>query len=227
LKKGFIVTIDGPAGAGKSTVSQQLAEVLGGVLLDTGAMYRGVAYFALKKEAKTAREYGVIARALKFDVDVQTQAVLVNGIFLGSKIRSAKVSDMASLVGRYKAVRHILTSRQRSLGRALSVRLPVVIEGRDIGSVVFPKAEFKFFVTASPQVRAERRWTQLKKQGVKGLTLKEVLRQQQARDRQDSQRALAPLRCPPDAVVVDTSSMGISQVVHFMNDHIQGHLSLT
>lgn len=221
FKKGFIVSIDGPAGAGKSTVSRQLAEALGGVLLDTGAMYRSVAYFALATNLKLAKDFGNIARALEFDYDQETKILNINGENLGAKIRSEEVSAMASSVSRFKSVRAALTKRQRTLGKKLSRKVPVVMEGRDIGTVVFPEAQYKFFVTASEEVRAERRLKQLKKLGIKGESLKSVLKQQQSRDHQDSHRKIAPLRCPEGAIVVDTSSMGISQVVHFLCDHIR------
>ncbi len=221
FKRGFIVSIDGPAGAGKSTVSRQLADALGGVLLDTGAMYRAVAYFAIHSEVKLAKDFGNIARRLEFDYDKETKILTINGQDLGSKIRSEEVSVMASAVSRFKSVRLALTRRQRAMGKKLSRKVPVVMEGRDIGTVVFPEAKYKFFVTASAEVRAERRLKQLKKMGIKGDSLKSVLKQQEARDRQDSSRKLAPLRCPEGAVVVDTSSMGIPQVVHFLSDHIR------
>jgi cytidylate kinase len=228
FKHGFVIAIDGPAGAGKSTVSRQLAVALGGVLLDTGAMYRGVAYYAVKEGKKTAKDLSAIAKRLHFDVDRSDgHTLLVNKENLGTKLRTETVSAMASSVSRFKGVRLSLTRRQRAIGRELSKKLPVVMEGRDIGTVVFPKAMFKFYVTASPEVRAERRLSQLKKQGMQGASLKEVLKQQEARDDQDSTRKLAPLRCSEDAVVVDTSSMGITQVVRFMAGHIRNYFDLT
>ncbi len=227
FRHGFIVAIDGPAGAGKSTVSRQLAVALGGVLLDTGAMYRGVAFYAVLEDARTAKAYGAIAKTLHFDVDKDdAHTLLVNREDLGAKLRSEAVSAKASDVSKYKGVRLVLTRRQRALGRQLSKKIPVVMEGRDIGTVVFPEATFKFYVTARPEVRAERRLAQLRKQGMHGAPLKEVLRQLGARDEQDSTRKLAPLRCAEDAVVVDTSSMGIAQVVRFMADHIRNTMSL-
>jgi cytidylate kinase len=224
-KKGFIVAIDGPAGAGKSTVSRQLALTLDGVLMDTGAMYRSVAFYAILEGAKTAREFGAIARRLHFDMDRDRQVLLVDGEDLGSKLRTEQVSAMASSVSRFKSVRSVLTRRQRALGRALAKKFPVVVEGRDIGTVVFPKIRFKFFVTASPEVRAKRRVDQLKKQGVRA-SMKEVLKALEERDAMDANRAVAPLRCPEDAVIVDTSTMQIAQVVQFMHDHVRNALAL-
>ncbi len=222
---GFVVAIDGPSGAGKSTVSRQLAEALGGKLLDTGAMYRSVAYFALKEEALKEADFARIARGLRFSTDPKTECLLTNGEDLGHKIRSEKVSDMASAVSVIREVREILTKKQRRLAKEWSRRIPVVVEGRDIGTVVFPKVPFKFYVTADASVRAERRYEQLKARGVK-VSFKKILRQHESRDERDSTRKIAPLKCPEDAVVVDTSSMGVAQVVKFMRDHIKAHVTL-
>jgi CMP/dCMP kinase len=225
-KKGLIVAIDGPSGAGKSTVSKQLAEALGGMLLDTGGMYRSVAYFALQESVEKAAELGKLARRLEFDVDQETKVLLVGGKDMGAKLRTEEVSAKASSISQFLMVRKALTQCQRRLSRKWAQRFPVVVEGRDIGTVVFPDVPFKFFVTASPEVRAKRRLGQLRKAGVKGMTLAKIMRQNSNRDRQDSTRKLAPLKVADDAVVVDTSSMGISQVVHFMRDHIQGRIAL-
>lgn len=226
MKKGYIVTIDGPAGAGKSTVSRQLAEKLEGKLLDTGAMYRAVAYFAVERAAKTAREFSQITKEIQFDVDLETGNILIDGIDLGHRIRTEEMSKFASYVSQFKSVRSVLTVRQRRIGKKLSQRYPVVVEGRDIGTVVFPKEKFKFFVTASSEVRAKRRYQQLKRHGAKGLTQKKILKEIQKRDSQDMERKIAPLKCPKDAVIVDTSKMGISQVVAFLSTHIQGMLEI-
>lgn len=222
---GYVVAIDGPAGAGKSTVSKQLAEALGGKLMDTGAMYRSVAYYAVKQGVEGPKELSRIARGLSFSVDPKSETLLVNGEDLGLKLRTERVSQMASSISRYRGVRSALTKQQRKLAKVWSKRIPVVVEGRDIGTVVFPNVPFKFYVTADPKVRAERRYHQLKRNGAT-VTLKEILEQNENRDRQDSTRKLAPLRCPEDAVVVDTSSMGITQVVKFMRDHIRAHVTL-
>lgn len=217
---GFIVAIDGPAGAGKSTVSRKLAEALNGHLLDTGAMYRAVAYTALVSGAEDEQAFSKIAEKLQFDMDPSSGNVLVNGEDLGMRLRSEKVSGMASSVSQFKGVRNVLTKRQRSLAKKWSKKIPIVVEGRDIGTVVFPKVRFKFFVTADAEVRAKRRYNELKKRGGK-VSLKDILKKAQSRDKQDSTRRLAPLKCPKDAVVVDTSHMSINQVVQFMKNHIE------
>src|SRR5580698_9624789 len=136
-KKGFIVAIDGPSGAGKSTVSRMLADSLKGKLLDTGAMYRAVAYFSLKQRADSAKTFSSIAQNLRFDMDPKTGAILVDKIDLGAKLRTEKVSLMASHVSQFKEVRRVLTLRQRALALKWAKRMPVVVEGRDIGTVVF------------------------------------------------------------------------------------------
>lgn len=218
--KGYVVALDGPAGAGKSTVSALLAKALGGVLLDTGAMYRSVAYFALKQGAKTATEFSHIAQKLHFEPDKKSGQLLVNKVNLGQRLRTPAVSAMASHVSRFRGVRRILTSRQRGLARKLKRTLPIIVEGRDIGTVVFPDVEFKFYVAADAKIRARRRYLQLKRQGTRKITFKQVLREQRMRDKQDMERTVAPLRVAKNAVVVDTSSMGVKQVAHFMRDHI-------
>ena len=226
IKSGYIVAIDGPAGAGKSTVSRLLALDLNGRLLDTGAMYRSVAYFAVKEKVTTATGFAKIARKLKFDYDSRNQSLLVNGIEMGQRLRTQNVSGLASKVSAFKGVRETLTARQRSLAKQWATECPVVVEGRDIGTVVFPDVEYKFYVTADPRVRAERRFHQLKKQGAKEVSLKAILKANMERDKQDSSRKHAPLKCAQDAIVVDTSKMSINQVVQFMSEHIKGRIEL-
>ncbi len=224
--KGFIVAIDGPSGAGKSTVSRQLADALEGLLLDTGGMYRSVAYYSVREGAVSAQDLRKVASRLEFDVDSQTKVLLVNGVDLGPRLRTEEVSLMASEISKYRGVRQALTQGQRRLAKKWAKHSPVVVEGRDIGTVVFPKVPFKFFVTASPEVRGKRRLAQLRKQGVKGISLQKVLKQNEVRDEQDSTRKIAPLKVADDAVVVDTSTMRITQVVQFMHDHIRGRIGL-
>jgi cytidylate kinase len=222
---GIIVAVDGPSGAGKSTVSQQLAQALHGVLLDTGAMYRSVAWYAMQVGAETPEEFGKIARALKFEITGDTHKLLVNGTDPGSELRSQGVSHMASMVSKETSVRKVLTRRQRDLAKRWSRKCPIVVEGRDIGTVVFPYVRFKFFVTADAKTRATRRREQLQKQGLKSPSLKELTKQIEERDARDSTRKVAPLKCAKDAIFVDSTSLDIRQVVKFMMDHIEGALA--
>lgn len=220
------MAIDGPSGAGKSTVSRGLAEALEGVLLDTGAMYRSIAWYAMREGAETLKEYEALAKRIKFEIDRQHQRILVDGEDPGSRLRSQGVSHMASLVSKEKGVRALLTRRQRSLAIRWSKKCPVVVEGRDIGTVVFPDVRFKFFVTADAKTRATRRKEQLTRQGLKVPPLKELVRQIEERDERDSSRKVAPLKCAKDAILVDSTSLDIRQVVTFMMDHIRGVLEL-
>lgn len=226
VKSGYVVAIDGPAGAGKSTVSRLLALELDGRLLDTGAMYRSVAYYAVKEGVATASGFSKIARALEFEYDPKNQSLLVNGKEMGNRLRTQQVSQLASTVSAFKGVRQTLTTCQRKLAKTWAKKCPVVVEGRDIGTVVFPKVDYKFYVTADPRVRAERRYQQLKKQGTKGVSMQSILKANLERDKQDSGRKHAPLKCAEDAIVVDTSKMSINQVVNFMAEHIRGRISL-
>lgn len=223
---GVVVAVDGPSGAGKSTVSQRLAEALGGVLLDTGAMYRTVAWYAMRVGAETPKEFEKIARELKFEIKKDSQKILVDGQSLGTELRSQGVSHMASLVSKEAGVRKTLTKQQRDIAKGWSKKCPVVVEGRDIGTVVLPDVRFKFFVTADSKTRAMRRREQLEQQGLKAPSLKDLTQQIEERDERDSSRRVAPLKCAKDAVIVDTTSLDIKQVVTFMMDHIKGVMEL-
>ncbi|MBI4404698.1 MAG: (d)CMP kinase [Deltaproteobacteria bacterium] len=216
-----VVAIDGPSGAGKSTVSSELAKALGARLLDTGATYRAAAYIALQKKATSEKAFERIARELDFKISRDGKTLLVGGRNLGVRLRTERVSQMASFISQFKGVRKVITSKQRSVARRCSRHNPVVVEGRDIGTVVFPDARHKFFVTASPKVRAERRYEQLKARGVR-VSLHSVLAEQAKRDKRDSTRAHAPLKCATDAIVVDTSEMTIKEVVGLLEKHIAG-----
>jgi len=226
LLRGLIIAIDGPSGAGKSTIAEGLARELNGIVLNTGAMYRSVAYHALLREKILARDLGLLAKSLRFDMSPDRAYLMVNGEDLGAKLRTEGVSKKASDVSAFRSVRTVLTQRQRQLAKKLSQLYPVVVEGRDIGTYVFPRTRFKFFVTAEPKVRAKRRLEQLRTQGVRGLTIKDVQQLNKIRDDQDSGRRHAPLRCAEDAIVVDTSSMEIEQVIRFMSDHVVGRRKL-
>jgi cytidylate kinase len=220
-----IVAIDGPAGAGKSTVARRLAEVLGFVLVDTGAMYRAVALAAQRTGIpwSDADRVGELARALvartalAFDRDpARGSRVYVDGADVSDAIRAPDIGMGASTVSAYKAVRDALLEMQRQAGRAGGV----VLEGRDIGTVVFPDAEVKFFLTARPEVRARRRFDELVAKGAR-VSFEETLEDVRRRDDQDTTRAVAPLRQAPDATLVDSSEMGIDEAVARMVERVR------
>jgi len=210
----LVVTIDGPAGAGKSTVAKQLARALGYRLLDTGAIYRSVALCARRAGTawSDAAACAAIARALdirfEFVAEDGTDAknhVFVAGEDVTAAIRTPEVSQGASQVSAHPEVRAALLDLQRRLGAGGGV----VVEGRDTGTVVFPAAEAKFFLTASEQERARRRVAELGPSASYEDTLREI----RERDLRDASRDVAPMRPAPDAVIVDSSTQTIEQVV--------------
>lgn len=215
-----IVTIDGPSGAGKSTISQSLAAGLGYAYLDTGAMYRAV---ALKVERSGIEEDDPDAlEQLLAGIDLQLQAdggetrVILDGEDVSLLIRTPEMSMVASRVSAILAVREKLTQLQREIGN----RGQIVAEGRDMGTVVFPQAAWKFFLDATPEERARRRVLQLQEKGQQ-VDEQETLRLIIERDRADSTRALAPLKPAADAIMVDSSQLTIDEVVALMMEKVE------
>lgn len=208
----MIVAIDGPAGAGKSTIAQAVARELGLQLIDTGAMYRTVAYQALQRgvSLEDASALAEVARGLDFSFELvgNENRATCNGVALGTEIRSEEVSRASSVVSQYPAVREALVALQRKMGE----RQDSVMEGRDIGTVVFPDAQVKVFLTASPQERARRRVEQLRERGSQA-NYEQILSDIVARDERDSTRAAAPLVAAPDAVQIDSTAHTIDEVV--------------
>ncbi|MEK0443189.1 MAG: (d)CMP kinase [Actinobacteria bacterium] len=201
---GVVVAIDGPAGAGKSTIAKALADDLGFEYLDTGAMYRGVTFEVLRRglEATDIEAVGRVAREIHF---VQTRHSLqVNGVDATAEIRTPAVDAAVSHVAANSAVREVLRTRQREW---IAEHGGGVVEGRDIGSVVFPDATLKVYLVASPLVRAQRRVAQ------HGGDVAEIARAIAERDERDSTRSDSPLRKMPDAVVVDTSERSVPEVI--------------
>lgn len=204
----MIVAIDGPAGAGKSSVSLRLAQQLGFTRVDTGALYRAVALAAV--EAGVPGEGPALDALLaQLDLDVAPDgAVSLNGVLVGDRIRTPEISAASSRFAAFPAVRAALLGLQRALGR----RRDSVLDGRDIGTVVFPDADAKIYLTASAAERARRRLAELATQGHEG-DLAQVQAEIEARDRADSTRAVAPLKKADDAIQVDATHMALEQVV--------------
>jgi cytidylate kinase len=211
-----VITIDGPAGAGKSTAARELARRLGYRLLDTGAMYRALAWAV--REAGIPAEDGPALRALleRTTVELRDDRVLVNGRDVTGEIRTPAIGELTSLLTMLRAVRDKLTPVQR----ALAARGGVVLEGRDTGSVVCPDAEVKFYLDADLDARARRRQEELAERGER-LDLAAVREDVARRDRQDMGRAIAPLVCPADAVVVDTTGLGEDVVVERLLEAVE------
>ena len=211
-KLPFVVAIDGPAGAGKSTVARALAERLGYTLLDTGALYRSVALIAQRRGIAwdDAVRLGELACGLEvsFVQDGEKTRVLADGVDVTDDIRRAEISEGASRVSALPEVRHGLLEIQRRV----ATRASVVADGRDIGTVVFPGAQAKFFLIANVETRAQRRALELQTAG-RPAALAEVLADMAKRDARDSERAVAPLRQAEDAVAIDSSGMTPEQVV--------------
>ncbi len=221
--KGFIIAIDGPSGAGKSTITRLLADRLGYIHIDTGAMFRVVA-LAAKRAGITADDEEALAglcRGLsiafsRFDSGCR---VLMNGEDVSGAIRTPDISLLTSAVSAVKSVRQCLKARQREMGRDGGV----VLEGRDIGTVIFPDAEVKFFLTASAEERGRRRFLELRAKG-EDVTLEGTIADVARRDAQDEQREHAPLRQASDAIAIDSSRLTIEEVLKMMIEKIQERL---
>jgi cytidylate kinase len=206
----LVVTLDGPAGVGKTTLAKRVSAALGVAYLDTGAMFRGAA-LALGGDARSMPEDELAPKLEKIEFSLAgtgpDSLVIMDGRKLGPEIRTERIGMLASDLAVLPAVREALKKAQREIGANQSL----VAEGRDMGTVVFPNAEHKFFLDASPEVRAERRVEQLRGMGEEA-DYEEVLKNVVARDRQDRGRAVAPLRPAADAVVVDTGALDVDGV---------------
>jgi len=212
----MIVTIDGPAGSGKSTAARELARKLGVAYLDTGATYRAVTLAGLRAGVDLADEDALAELAVGLDVELAPEPdgvrVLLGGRDVSAEIRSAEVTDNAHYAARAPKVRAVLVDLQRRIARRLVERTGgVVTEGRDQGSVVFPDADVKFYLDASPEVRARRRHEEMTAAG-EDVTYESIHHAITTRDRRDSSRPVAPMVKPPGAVVVDTTDMTIEQM---------------
>ena len=218
MAKFHSIAIDGPAGAGKSTIAKRLAKELGYYYVDTGAIYRTVAYFLDLLGISPKDVDGVERYIDELTVDIWydedgLQHMFMNGMDVTNEIRTQDISQKASLVSAHAVVREVLLDMQRDIAKENNV----IMDGRDIGSVVLPKADVKIFLTASAEVRAKRRTDELLAKGQKA-NYQQVLKEIQQRDYQDTHREIAPLKMCRDSVKVDTSDMDIDQVV----EHIRG-----
>lgn len=220
LTERLVIALDGPAGSGKSTAARNLARELDILCLDTGAMYRACALACREAGVAVSDEDAVCALMDKIDLRVEyrggRQVTMLGDRDVSEEIRSPGMSQLASEVSALACVRSAMVAMQRRIASEMSC----VLDGRDIGTNVLPDARYKFFVTASDEVRARRR---LEEDRAKGYDVRyeDVLRDIRERDRRDSERAIAPLKCAEDAVVVDTSDMSPEEVVQFIRNKIQ------
>ena len=221
MAKKISIAIDGPAGAGKSTIAKRLAKEMGFMYVDTGAIYRTVAYFfdlwgvAPKDIDGITRYIDELNIGIEYDED-GLQHMIMNGIDVTGDIRTPEISQKASLVSAHAIVRDMLLDMQRDVAK----KYDVIMDGRDIGTVVLPKATVKIFLTASAEVRAKRRCEELNAKGIKS-NYEQVLKDIQQRDYQDTHREVAPLKMCRDSVKLDTSDLDIDGVIAAMKDIIQ------
>ncbi|MCI8553802.1 MAG: (d)CMP kinase [Clostridiales bacterium] len=211
-EKPFSIAIDGPSGAGKSTMAKMLARELGFLYVDTGALYRTIGYAVLQRGADPSDQAAVEALlpslTIRLEQQEDGQHVFLNNVDVNDCIRTPEVSMAASRVSALPAVRQFLLDIQRNTAKSVSI----IMDGRDIGTVVLPDASLKVFLTASAEIRAQRRYQELIEKGA-AVTYEEVLRDMRQRDYQDSHRELAPLKEAEDAVRVDSSAMTLEEAV--------------
>ena len=226
MSKTYSIAIDGPAGAGKSTIAKRLAKELGYMYVDTGAIYRTVAYFfdlwgvAPKDIDGISRYIDELTVGIEYDEN-GLQHMLMNGIDVTDDIRTPDISQKASLVSAHAVVREVLLDMQRDVAKQHNV----IMDGRDIGTVVLPKANVKIFLTASAEVRAKRRCDEMLAKGQKA-SFEQTLKDIQQRDYQDTHRPIAPLKMARDSIKVDTSDMDIETVIDTITKIIREKIAL-
>jgi len=211
----MIIAIDGPSGSGKSTLGRLLARALNLLYIDTGSMYRAVALAVIEARVDPTDAAAVTALANRIEIDLKgdpdSLSVLVDGREVTEQIRTERVTEMASVVSTIPGVRRAMVERQRAIGKR-----GAVLNGRDIGTVVFPDADVKFFLDAAPEERAERRYIEDQQKSSSSATLAETLADMMERDRRDSTRADSPLKVADDAIVIDSTGKTIEEVLSEM-----------
>jgi CMP/dCMP kinase len=216
----MIIAIDGPSGSGKSTLGRMLARALNLLYIDTGSMYRAVALAVIEAHVDPAHTEVVTALADRIEIDLEgdpdSLSVLLNGRDITEQIRTESVTAMSSIVSTIPGVRRAMVERQRAMARR-----GAVLNGRDIGTVVFPDADIKFFLTAVPEERAERRFKEDRMSSSSFTTLAETLAEMIERDRRDSTRADSPLKVADDAIVIDSTGKTIDEVFQMMMETVK------
>lgn len=225
VKRGPVIAIDGPAGSGKSTLAKLLAKELGFTYIDTGAMYRAVALKAHEQKIDSDDENALKELCAKIELCFENRdginKMLVDNEDYSDKIRTPFVSRLSSKVSSQKAVRDAMVRLQR----LLAAKGSVIMEGRDIGTVVFPDANLKFYIDASPEVRGKRRHSELQEKG-QDVSLEKVIEDEKKRDLMDSTREHAPLKKADDAVLIDTSNMNLEEVLNVMMKTVKERITI-
>nr|WP_297395697.1 (d)CMP kinase [uncultured Peptostreptococcus sp.] len=214
--ENLVIAIDGPAGAGKSTISKLIAKNLGINYIDTGAMYRAITYKCLEAGIDIADIQSVIDICQSTDVDFVDNCIYLDGTCLNDEIRSLEVSSNVSNVAKIPQVREFLLQKQREIGK----RSDVILDGRDVGTHIFPDTKYKFFLNASAEERGRRRYQELIDKG-QDLVLADIVEDIKKRDYIDSTREVAPLVKADDAIEVDSTSMSIQEVVKYITDMVR------
>lgn len=213
----FQIAIDGPSATGKSTLAKALAKELSFIYIDTGAMYRAVGLYNIRKNIDLNNESDVVNTLKDISIDIKyidkEQRIFLNGEDVSSQIREEKVGTAASIVSTYKKVREVLVDLQRSLANVQNV----IMDGRDIGTVVLPNASLKIFLTASSEERTKRRYLELKEKG-KDVSIEDVAKELEERDERDTKRANSPLTKAEDAILVDTTNMNIKKTIEHIKN---------
>ena len=219
MKKNLIIAIDGPSGAGKSTLGRMLARALNLLYIDTGSMYRAVALAVMESSISATDDVAVGSLAGRVDIDLKgdpdSLRVTLGGVDVTDLIRSEEITDLSSVISTIPEVRRAMVARQREMGER-----GAVLNGRDIGTVVFPDADVKFFLTAVPQERATRRFNEERAQDP-NADFEETFADMAERDRRDSTRTDSPLKVADDAIVVDSTGLSIDEVFERMMSHVE------
>jgi cytidylate kinase len=223
MTRPLIIAIDGPSGAGKSTVGRMLARSLNLLYIDTGSMYRAVALAVMESSISASDDVAVGSLAGRVDIDLKgdpdSLRISLGGLDVTEQIRTEEVTDLSSIISTIPAVRRAMVARQREMGKR-----GAVLNGRDIGTVVFPDADVKFFLTALPQARAERRFNEDRAQDP-GVSFEETFADMTERDARDSTRADSPLKKADDAIIIDSTGLTINEVFQQMMAAVQEKLS--
>lgn len=219
MKRNLIIAIDGPSGAGKSTLGRMLARALNLLYIDTGSMYRAVALAVLESSISATDDIAVGSLAGRVDIDLKgdpdSLRVTLGGVDVTEQIRSEEVTELSSIISTIPAVRRAMVARQREMGKR-----GAVLNGRDIGTVVFPDAEVKFFLTAVPQERATRRFNEERAQDP-NANFEETFAEMAERDARDSTREDSPLKAAADAIILDSTGLSINEVFERMMSHVE------